>query len=48
MPVALIVPENDEKHKQLMNSNLFSTFVQEPVGYADIVKIMEEYVAWIP
>ena len=48
MPTALIVPENSETNTQFMNNNLFSTIIQEPVGYTEILKIMEEYVAWIP
>jgi len=40
LPIALIVPERDDKYLQMIRNNLCNMTVKAPIKYADIVKIM--------
>jgi len=40
LPIALIIPEKDDKYMQMLRNNLCNMTVTLPVKYADIVRIM--------
>jgi hypothetical protein len=43
LPVVLVIPEKNEKYKRLVQQKLCSTTIESPVGYAEILKMMEKY-----
>jgi len=45
MPIVLLISDIKGKYMQLLHYNLCTTTIQAPVGYAEILKIMEENVS---